>query len=577
VTASPFEVAGSAAARPVVTITGSATGDRYRITLSDRTGDGVIGWLQGISWAHPAAESWLWINGVPMPFRVTGGRLWFRADIQAGNPTLVDLYHIAGSSNTRYADALVDAGTTFSAGLAAGTSVAADISSAGQNAVSASLTWQPATTGAHDQQMPYTYGLSDTNQITLIDREASGERQQLGDDADSFVFTSPVEIASSGAFSLTVASGIRLPEADTSENDDWSRSISAQPDRPAYLRLRAALGGSGHVGLSISESYEGEGVDAWTSGIPEGTVPPPYYTAELTFGGSSASILRYTDSFVFDSAGGGHYDLRRDVTLDADSFLEGVQNAVDGLGSVSALGDYDYLITFAGSGTGVALPFMGLSMSNIEWPVIIDQAWVDADGNVITSDETSEPANGRVRAVLRYRKRDDETWYTAWSEVVNGNLAASAQSINVPARSYSGGAVQIAIGLESVANTRNAIDWGVLTVETGPTLTFASGVTPLADVSEAIDAMRITGAVTFENEDGSSYRLALRGVFCDDGLVVDADDPWVEGDGGVGPVYGTPEYSDPDIWVALSPGEVTWATEGDVATVAVAYHERWSV
>lgn len=605
-TTSPITVGGNAQARPTVVLTSTGTGTRNRATITDRTSQGAGGWMNAIDWTHPAAETWLWVNGVPMPFLVSGGKLWFRTDINALQSTSVDIYHIAGSTNTRFADRLERSGTVLNAALAARTSVEADIATAGRNPVSSMLTWHPMPTAAHWDSLPYTYGLSAENQITLIDREAAGERQLLADDADSFVLSSPVEISGISAFDITVASGIRLPDSDTSEADDFSRSITEQPDRPAYLKVRVGVGGFSLGTFEYVHTEDAEediGVEHSVSNVVGGweetwnekedgemtsdrVIDNSRFQGSFTYGGSEGSIYNrdltiYED---FDSDLGdleSHYQLA--TWISQGKMASAIAAAADGA-SVALLeqsGGWTYLVTFpAGSYAGVALPFLSFSNSG-DLAILVDQAWVDSSGDVITSDEasgTSDPKNGRIKVVLRYRVRDDETWYTAWSQIVDGTLAAEPQTLTVPAQSFPTGATQIALGLESVANGKTAIDWGVLTVEENPVLTFMAGKTPLPDVSEDISAMMIEGTLLVDADgDGvTDYTLQCDKTFVDTGLIVDCLTPWI--DTSTQPVYNRPLLKNSDLWIALEPVEgVSWSTTGNIDTVEFQFQERYTI
>lgn len=610
-TASPIEVDGSAVAHPIVTLTSTATGTRNRITLTDRTRQGVIGWMQGIAWEHPASESWLWINGVPMPFRVDADndRLWFRADIQADAPTLVDLYHIAGSSNTRYADQLDAAGTGLTAGLASGASVTADATTAGQNAVSASLTWQPGSTAAHHSGTPYTFGLSAPDTVRLVDRTATGRREQLGDDADSLVFTSPVEITNLSSFGVSVVSGYRLPEAAGDELDTSSYVTTRNTiEGPAVLRVKIGgiLDASGLVApagdfnitgppppgsLTVSKHRKelGFSVDQSTTTITQQVYGPvddpwPPQSSNLIFAlaGSEGNAIRDSRAeFIIPISEDEDIALRaRNASIHPDNVTTALKRAADGA-SVSYAGDWLWYVTFAeGSYGGQEIPLLSVTNTS-DTAILVEQVWVDPVTlkPIVENRDAGTPANGEVRAVLRYRVRDDETWYTAWSQVVKGDRAQTPQAFTIPAQSWPDGVVQVAVGLESSANGSGAIDWGVLTVTSSPTMTLMSGQTPLAEVSEDISAMLLTGAVAFDvNDDGSvEYRIGCRGVFCDDGLEIDCADPWVEGDGNVGPVYGDVTFSDPSVWLALEPGDNTWTADGDIDEVSLAWRTMWSV
>jgi hypothetical protein len=579
-TTSPLAVLGNAEARPVVTLTG-ADATRSRYTISDRTGFGIGGWLVGVAWANPQVNTWVWANGVSIPFIVSDGRLWFRVDITTEGPTLVDVYYVASATNTVTAGRLDDAGTTLDAALAARTSVTADATTAGANAIAASLTWHPGITSAHHQGTPYTFGLVAEDQVAIYDREATGERRQLADDADSFVFTTSAEVSDIGAFDITVASGIRLPDADGSESDDSSRSIQTQPDRPAYLRVRVGIGGE-HTDLFEEWREFRDGIESSNelNDLSE-------YQMDWTYGGSTGEGYgRSVDTYIEwnEEMGENETYYRLYSAITSASIANGIAGAVEDatVTLTESEGGYTYLVTFAeGSFADIALPFIGFSHQG-DVAALAEQAWVDADGNVITSEDnggTIDPSNGRVRVVLRYRVRDDESWYTAWSQVVDGNLIASAQAITVPTQSFPNGAVQVAIGLESVANGKTSIDWGVLTVTSSPVLTFMAGKPPLVSAPSTDTALYLDGSLRVDTDaDGApESTITCIGVFCDDGVALDCDELWIEGDGGIGPVYGQFQFQQPNAWIVLPPGnEIAFTLTGNLAAAEFAYSERWA-
>lgn len=591
-TTNPFTVGGNADAYPTVTLTTSEVATRTNVVVTDATGQGLGGWLVGVPWANAAAKTWLWINGFPAPFRVTGGRLWFRVNVQGGKSTIVDAYHAPSRPDNEWADRMNDGGTVLDAALAAGTSVSANLLTPGRNAVSANLTWHPHISGAHAQGLPYTFGLVDENLIVLIDRTAAGPRQSLADDADSFVFTSSAELAGIGGFQVAVASGIRLPAPDGSSQDDFSRSITEQPNRPAFLKVRVGIGGftpgtvewRGHsASNAIDADMSGGGAEQWDEqddGITQ--VQEIYdlskFQMDWTYGGSTGEGYgRWQETDIDDPTSNPHnvYNLYSYIT--SGSVENGISAAADGA-SVSLLetsGGWTYLVTFAaGSYAGVALPFLGFSHEG-HHAVLVDQAWVDANGNVLTNGAADSPANGQVAVVLRYRIRDDETWYTAWRTIVNGTPDAAEQTINVPATAFPNGAVQVAIGLESVANGETSIDWGVLRVVTNPTLTFMAGKTPTVEVAEPVDAMALDGAIRVHPGTARENRLGCKMVFVDTDLTLDCDALLV--DDRTQPIKGELTYGDPTNWVVLPPGETTYELSGNVDDATFTVYERWAI
>ena len=107
-------VPGTMPVRPVIEVSGGAELDRYRVTVSDRFGQGLAGYPLAIS----LGQGWnpadvMVIHGLrPVPFYLDSerGLLWVRVDVPAGGAAIVDVFHGEAVANGVTAQAL-DLGT----------------------------------------------------------------------------------------------------------------------------------------------------------------------------------------------------------------------------------------------------------------------------------------------------------------------------------------------------------------------------------------------------------------------------------------------------------------------------------
>lgn len=250
---SPINVTGNVTAKPKIVITDVTSIERQRVTLADRTGHGYAALMQSIapnSGGLNEDEYAVFANGLLIPHNKSGSRLYFYADGEANQSTYLDVYAGTAITNSR-AGNLDTAGITLDSGIASG-QYTTDPSQAPSNPLSPSLAWHLAPVVEHDNSREYTFGW-DSDRLRLIDRDATGQRYQLDDDADAYVITSPVEIASISNLTFDVFAGYKQGRNEQTTVSTWQANtayavddvvIPTQSNGHKYICITAGTSGS---------------------------------------------------------------------------------------------------------------------------------------------------------------------------------------------------------------------------------------------------------------------------------------------------------------------------------------------
>jgi hypothetical protein len=604
-TASPLVVGGNEATRPVIQITGGASVTRRRVTLRDRTGHGVRGIPQGIAITAGEANFIVYLDGPPrQPYAYVGGRLYVLVEIDAGRPGFLDIYSGSAINNTLDAGKLDEAGLAFNAGLLDGT-LTTSVGIPGAHPPARAWCWQPAITAPHVEGRRYTFGF-DGETLHMRDREDTGQRVDLGDDADSWQFSSPVEIASVSNLEIEVTAGYLPGQATIDESGERVMRVtlatidgSPIPDGPVWDTQHLSPYPIGTVVPDLA-----------AIGFPVARHPEHLYYATFQFGAISfpnthSVPLRENVAISWGSgaAGPGSTIWRNDYLPEELPDL-----AAQFLGCTVQTGPPGvwYLRFPAGAFRGIEPPLLSMSIQgkggsftyvksgedDVEFSVQGDTSldnvllfaseWVDPVTLNPPAEEEDAPVNveplrGQVRAVLRAWTRDSPYPATVWSQVVTGagpdgtNAALAISGVDVS------GAVMLAVGLEPAASAPDTLTWGTLRVTSNPVITLQSAKLPDLDVSGPIAAQKLDGALVNER---NGQQIPFRDTLSDaTGLEWDAETPDLQGVDGLGPVYGALPPSIGTPVMELDVGANDWVASGALAsaTIAFQWRKRWAV
>jgi hypothetical protein len=218
-----------ARARIVVPGTSGTPCTRRRYAVTDRCGRGVGGYplLLSDSWSASARRTVVFQNGLLVPFRVAGDKLWTRVDLPPDGTTYVDVYSGSGVDNTVTADALDDGGLDLEAST--NTSWHWYAVRAGRNPLAAAGAWRFGRTFAHPQERDYRFGVlvdSETTARLAAADPVMPESAHLIDDYDSVVCVTGVEIAS---VSISVAARARS-HTEISDSREYTQEYVGQAE-----------------------------------------------------------------------------------------------------------------------------------------------------------------------------------------------------------------------------------------------------------------------------------------------------------------------------------------------------------
>lgn len=605
-TTSPIEILGNAIVRPEITITGGDALVRRHASIRDNTGEGIAGYL--FSLVPPSVltddDYAVVVNGEIAAHKLSGGRIFFRADAKPGVPTFVELYTGSSIENPR-AGKLDLAGMTLDANVASGV-FTADPSQAYVNPLAPSLTWHLGPTVKHSRSREYEFGWVDDH-IELVDRDATGERRTLQNDADSYMTTSPVPFSGTiQNLTFEVSAGYRIGRDEANVDDEEEPQF-----RVLRVRIRDIDGNPITEGPTWDPSRL---VDTQTGGDPVWSGPLTYpnarndylYYGQFSWAGTTfpnTRTMKDDESDVdFTNNFGNAGKIRGTVWVEdyvPSEIKELVERFIGCEVETGEAGEW-FLKLPAKDFAGRALPELGLDIQPKAG------TWEDPDGQwtvtmpgdtslehilVMTQDEvdpvTHEPIEastdpdgpsiqeslaGQTRVAIKVQYPDSEQWVTLWSQIVTGVYPDGTTETFSPNVDVSG-AVSIAIGLEPVASDARHINWGSLRITSQPTVTVDATQRPSVNVSSDIQAQRIHG--TLKNDTTGDY-IRFDNVLCDaGGLVIDGElvgqhairsepvDVW----------YGTVHPSGGTRLFDLLPGENEWTAIGELAGKTITF--RW--
>lgn len=605
-TTSPLTIGGNETTRPVIRISGGAAVQRRRVTLRDRTGHGVRGIPVSIPIAGLTEDDFIvYLDGPPrQPYAYVDGRLFVLVEVDAGRPGFLDIYSGSAINNTLDAGQLDTAGLEFNAALSSGV-LTTSTGLPGANPPARAWCWQPAVTFPHVDGRRYTFGF-DGETLHMVDREATGERVDLGDDADSWQFSSPVEIQSISDLEVEVTAGYlpgqtTLDEAGERVMRVTMATIDGTP-MPAGPTWDAAHLSPHPIGAVVPDLAD--------IGFPSARHTQHLYYATFQFGAISFPNTHSVPlrENVIVSWGNGRAGAGSTIWRNDHMPWELPALAAEYLGCTVQTGPPGvwYLRFPAGSFRGIEPPLLSMSLhdkggsftyvrsgqDDVEFSVQGDTSlndvilfaseWVDpVTLNPVAEDPAapanSEPLYGQVRAVLRKWTRDSPYPETVWSQVVTGaEPDGTTEQLSVEDADVAG-AVMLAVGLEPAAATPDAVTWGSLRVISSPVITLNGAQMPDIDVSAPINAQKLDGTLVNQR---NGQQIPFADTLSDaTGLEWDGETPDLQGVDGQGPVYGALPPSIGTPVMELEVGENVWSATGGLsgATIEFVWRKRYAV
>lgn len=579
-------VEGNLPVRPKLKIIAGQEITRQRFFVLDNTGHSIRAYpVRIVPSALLDEENYrVFVNNVEVPFSYDEAALYFRvsAPVQPKN-TKIDIYHGTSITNTLYAGKMNAAGMTLNSGIVTGDiEVSTEDSSA--NPIAPSLAWHPSISVRHPSRRDYTFGMED-DVIKLISNDTAEDLTALENDVDSFVLVSGTEIDSISDLNLTVHAGYQ-----PGINGDANESSSNRQMMRVMMRVLkpgSAYHAAWTLGISdLDRSYSYERViDNDTYTINETIWTTWGEIGEFDSLLSSLSQVNVTKGATYPNGGGIWYldfpfkypkvpfmsmsVAPRDVvktrtTKDVEpNVSEGAMfiPPARGVGSREARyrGKVDY-------------EYHNLGQVPV---VIFDCDWVDPDTKQPFSEDADQsnlqedPIRGRTRAVIKYRKRNDARWITAWSRTVTGTYPNGRSTSYIGITANTPGAVEIAIGLEPVGTRNTIVDWGTLEVDSVPIIHMDTSRMPDIVPTDPVDALHINGTLlnTANNKwfRFIDYLADAAGVEID----ISADHPVIRGINGVGVVNGVIQSNGRDIPFLLQPGSNVYTTTDDLDTATL--------
>lgn len=605
-TMSPIVVGGNEATRPVIRITGGTSVTRHRVILRDRTGHGVRGIPIGIPIEGLSEQNFIvYLDGPPrQPYAYVNGRLYVLVEIDAGRPAFLDIYSGSAINNTLDAGQLARAGLEFNDGLSSGT-LTTSMGIPGTHPPARAWCWQPAVTAPHAEGRSYTFGF-DGDTLHMVDREATGERIDLPDDADSWQFTSPVEIKSISDLEIEVTAGYLPGQATTDQQTGRVMRVtmatidgSPIPEGPTWDSNHLSPYPIGAMAPHLT-----------TIGFPRARHTHQLYYATFQFGAitfPNTHSLQLRENALIPWGNG---TAQPGSTIWRDDYMpwELPDLAAEYLGCTVTTGPPGvwYLHFPPGAFRGIEPPLLSMTLhekggtfiyrqageDDIEFSVLGDTSlndvilfaseWVDPvtlnpPGDDPDAAANVDPIRGQVRVVLRKWTRDSPYPETVWSKVVSGSGPnGTTEVIQIPTVNVDG-AVMLAVGLEPAASSPDTITWGSLRVTSDPVITLDAARLPDITVSQPIAAQKLDGQlVNTTNGQSIPFRDTLSDAT---GLEWDGETPDLQGVDGMGPIYGALPPSIGTPVMELEVGENEWQAFGDLsnATIEFLWRKRLAV
>lgn len=630
-------VGGNAYAQPSIEITGGAACTRYRVTVTDNTGQGIGSYMIAVPvTAASSANIIAYHNLFPVPFYFDGTRVYLRVGTRVGQVGTVDIYAGAGVSNQiGTAQALDDGGLTLDSGIASGIFKPA-IENPFDHPRAAALSWHPGIVTKHESSRPYTFGW-DGSRLRLVDTESSGDKHLFDDDMDAVVLTSPVGLDSITVPSLTLRAGYRPgsgSDADGQEkvmrviiadidgayeaaneptNPAWHQHTNSRhPDKPYYAQWT--------FGDNTFPNTQSQNIRRIVS-REEKAAPDedknlggtPVYTGEER----DPVTYNYRVYEGWEMTVTGLYN-RMEWVEDylPSEFQEVVERFIGCTVTTGAPGVY-YLHFPAGSYAGADIPLLNMSINpkngafkaanflapyeaiynqdpnignaSLEPGVIFQADWVDPDtleplDDVGSDAITEDPLVGRARVSIWSRSRTSENWTRRWTSSLTGTADAAVmqggrsglESALAPGTISLGGDTQVAIGLEPAAANPNHIEWAELDIGGSIEVTTQAGQRPTIGLA-SVAAQRLTG--TLSNAE-TGEELSLSHVLSDaTGLEINTSlvgtERAIRGAGGVGPWYGDIAASGGSRLFDLAPAATNnVSATGNVSGISLTWRDR---
>jgi hypothetical protein len=158
----------------------------------------------------------------------------------------------------------------------------------------------------------------------------------------------------------------------------------------------------------------------------------------------------------------------------------------------------------------------------------------------VSRNITGGPASSR--AFVRYRGANQATWTDAWTSSAAGTVDTA---LNVP------GAVQIAVGLEPLANTANVGGTLTLSPVSGTTWSLSLLTPPTVSVAGSVQAFNVAGSLG-NTVSGDVVSIDSTYLYLESLLTLDCNAQTITAAGSA-PWYGSLQFSDPDRWVRVQP------------------------
>jgi hypothetical protein len=147
------------------------------------------------------------------------------------------------------------------------------------------------------------------------------------------------------------------------------------------------------------------------------------------------------------------------------------------------------------------------------------------------------------RAFVRYRGTNQATWTDAWTSTAGGTTDTA---LNVP------GAVQIAIGIEPLANAANVGGTLALSPVSGSTYSLALLSPPSLTADASVGAGNVAGALG-NTVSGDRITIDSQYLYLESALTIDCHAQTITAAGSA-PWYGSFQFSDPDRFMRIQPG-----------------------
>lgn len=577
-------VDGDLASRPKLKIVAGVPVTRTRYTVADNTGHSIRAYPIRIVPSETLSEEnyRVFVNNLEVPFRYTGGALYLRvaAGVRPKN-TYVDVYSGSSINNTVYAGKMNPAGMTLNSGIATGSIEVSTDDSSG-NPLAPSLAWHPSISVRHPSRRDYSYGIEDGT-IKIISNDIAEDLNSLENDVDSFVMSTGSEINSISGLGVQVHAGYQRGRNDNqaSGSDRQTMRIGLRVLRPGSAHHAEVTLGVGPIWRALSRVVNGDDGfmvtestlwTAWTSVGGIGSLLSSIAASSggaMTVSGTLPGVMYLDFNFAFPSVSpiGLSFSPRDAITK---RYSKNEPADTDAWGGSPPPPPARAMGTREATTRGVVSSEVydyGLSPVAIFEAEMVDPVTREPfDSDPDTSNLAEDPIRGRARVVVKYRRRGDPRWITAWSRTVTGvsgsgiTTTYSGVSVNTP------GAVEVAIGLEPVGVRQTVRDWGELEVTAAPTIHMDTSRMPDIIPATPVDALMLNGSIT--NTRNGRW-ISFHDFLCDDnGVEVNtgADNQVIRGIGGVGVVNGEIRGNGRDIPFLIEPGTNDYAVSGDLET-----------